>query len=330
MHFIVNDRPDIALLAGAGGVHVGQDDLGVEEARAIVRPRALGRRFHAHSGAGRRRRPHLRRLHRLWPDFRHRDQGTARPVVASQLLAAGARADAQAAGGHRRHHAGTRRRNLPRRRRFAGRGARSDLGRRSAARAPGISRRSRSAHRKRSVAADRLEGLTLPMPDVQALLATIPARRRRRRRIRPRPGPVRFHHDRRRLDDRLGHLHRLRRHRAPDRLGRRPAAGLDHHRPADGRRRALLRRTGGDDAAAPAGNTFTCANRIRRSGVFSTAGRFSSSFRRAPSRRSRWLSRDFSACWRRRFRRPPGSFRRFASPKNMRSAFRGSNWSRSC
>ena len=35
VRFIVNDRPDIALLSGAGGVHVGQDDLGVEEARAI-------------------------------------------------------------------------------------------------------------------------------------------------------------------------------------------------------------------------------------------------------------------------------------------------------
>ena len=34
--FIVNDRADVALLAGAGGVHVGQHDLGVEEARAIV------------------------------------------------------------------------------------------------------------------------------------------------------------------------------------------------------------------------------------------------------------------------------------------------------
>ncbi len=30
--------PDIALLAGAGGVHVGQDDLGVEDARAICGP----------------------------------------------------------------------------------------------------------------------------------------------------------------------------------------------------------------------------------------------------------------------------------------------------
>ncbi len=35
VRFIVNDRPDIALLTGAGGVHVGQDDLGVEESRAI-------------------------------------------------------------------------------------------------------------------------------------------------------------------------------------------------------------------------------------------------------------------------------------------------------
>jgi len=36
VRFIVNDRPDIALLVGAGGVHVGQTDLGVEQARRIV------------------------------------------------------------------------------------------------------------------------------------------------------------------------------------------------------------------------------------------------------------------------------------------------------
>ncbi len=35
VRFIVNDRADIAALVNAGGVHVGQDDLGVEEARAI-------------------------------------------------------------------------------------------------------------------------------------------------------------------------------------------------------------------------------------------------------------------------------------------------------
>lgn len=40
LHFIVNDRPDIARLVGAGGVHVGQTDLGVEEARAIVGPQS--------------------------------------------------------------------------------------------------------------------------------------------------------------------------------------------------------------------------------------------------------------------------------------------------
>jgi len=37
-HVIVNDRPDVAALAGAAGVHVGQDDLEVEQARAIVGP----------------------------------------------------------------------------------------------------------------------------------------------------------------------------------------------------------------------------------------------------------------------------------------------------
>lgn len=35
VRLIVNDRPDIAALAGAGGVHVGQEDLGVEQARAV-------------------------------------------------------------------------------------------------------------------------------------------------------------------------------------------------------------------------------------------------------------------------------------------------------
>lgn len=32
---VVNDRPDIAAMSGAGGVHVGQEDLPVEDARAI-------------------------------------------------------------------------------------------------------------------------------------------------------------------------------------------------------------------------------------------------------------------------------------------------------
>jgi thiamine-phosphate pyrophosphorylase len=36
--FFVNDRPDLAYLACADGVHVGQDDLSVEQARSILGP----------------------------------------------------------------------------------------------------------------------------------------------------------------------------------------------------------------------------------------------------------------------------------------------------
>lgn len=35
---VVNDRADVAALAGAAGVHVGQDDLPVEEARRVCGP----------------------------------------------------------------------------------------------------------------------------------------------------------------------------------------------------------------------------------------------------------------------------------------------------
>ena len=36
--FFVNDRPDVAYLSGASGVHVGQDDLSVEQARHVIGP----------------------------------------------------------------------------------------------------------------------------------------------------------------------------------------------------------------------------------------------------------------------------------------------------
>jgi thiamine-phosphate pyrophosphorylase len=36
--FVVNDRPELALQAGADGVHVGQDDLPVEAVRRLVGP----------------------------------------------------------------------------------------------------------------------------------------------------------------------------------------------------------------------------------------------------------------------------------------------------
>ena len=34
--FIVNDRADVAMLSGASGVHVGQEDLSVEAARSVI------------------------------------------------------------------------------------------------------------------------------------------------------------------------------------------------------------------------------------------------------------------------------------------------------
>jgi thiamine-phosphate pyrophosphorylase len=39
--FVLNDRPDLVAAAGADGVHVGQDDMPVAEARRIVGPERL-------------------------------------------------------------------------------------------------------------------------------------------------------------------------------------------------------------------------------------------------------------------------------------------------
>jgi len=39
--FIINDRPDLAVLARADGVHVGQEELSVKDARTMVGPEAL-------------------------------------------------------------------------------------------------------------------------------------------------------------------------------------------------------------------------------------------------------------------------------------------------
>jgi thiamine-phosphate pyrophosphorylase len=39
--FVVNDRVDVAMVAGADGVHLGQDDMAVEDARQLLGPRAI-------------------------------------------------------------------------------------------------------------------------------------------------------------------------------------------------------------------------------------------------------------------------------------------------
>ena len=45
--FIVNDHPDIALAVDADGVHLGQDDLPLEEARRIMGSRIIGISTHS-------------------------------------------------------------------------------------------------------------------------------------------------------------------------------------------------------------------------------------------------------------------------------------------
>jgi thiamine-phosphate pyrophosphorylase len=46
--FLLNDRPDLAVAAGADGVHVGQADMAVEQARAMVGDdRLVGRSTHS-------------------------------------------------------------------------------------------------------------------------------------------------------------------------------------------------------------------------------------------------------------------------------------------
>ncbi len=45
---IINDRPDIASIVGADGVHLGQDDLPIKEVRRLLRPGAIvGRSTHS-------------------------------------------------------------------------------------------------------------------------------------------------------------------------------------------------------------------------------------------------------------------------------------------
>ena len=41
MPLVVNDRVDVALAAGADGVHLGQDDMAVADARRLLGPGAI-------------------------------------------------------------------------------------------------------------------------------------------------------------------------------------------------------------------------------------------------------------------------------------------------
>jgi thiamine-phosphate pyrophosphorylase len=61
-HLIINDHPEIAAAVGAGGVHLGQEDMPYEKARSLVGPEAvIG--LSTHSPA------QVREASRLRPDY---------------------------------------------------------------------------------------------------------------------------------------------------------------------------------------------------------------------------------------------------------------------
>ena len=68
---LINDRVDVALAAGADGVHVGQDDMAVEDARRLLGPQAHHRAVDQDRRAGRGRPGRSARLCRHRRRLRH-------------------------------------------------------------------------------------------------------------------------------------------------------------------------------------------------------------------------------------------------------------------
>ena len=85
---IVNDRPDLAVLLDADGVHVGQDDLRVARSAKNRRAGSDRRRVNAQCGAGPPGGPRRGRLSGRGSDLRIRDK-TVRPVCRFGVSSAG-------------------------------------------------------------------------------------------------------------------------------------------------------------------------------------------------------------------------------------------------
>ncbi len=75
LYLIVNDYPDIALAADADGVHLGQDDLPLKEARKIMGKDKIIGDIDPYFGAGDRCRQIRRRLYRFRPDISYGNKG---------------------------------------------------------------------------------------------------------------------------------------------------------------------------------------------------------------------------------------------------------------
>lgn len=83
--FVVNDRPDIAQLSGADGLHLGQDDLPIGEARALLPEAELGLSTH---DAEQARATDGADLVAFGPVFATASKASPDPVVGLEALAA--------------------------------------------------------------------------------------------------------------------------------------------------------------------------------------------------------------------------------------------------
>ena len=191
---VIDDRADIALLLNAG-VHLGQDDLPPQDARRILGPgRIIG--FSTHNpeqlrAAAAEPADYLA----IGPIFGTQSKQRPDPTVGLARLAQWRRAERAAAGGHRRHHA---RRTRPKSWRPA------------PTRWPSSPTCCRNPRPNRRSANGWKNGKTSSSESNRAGQGA---------------GPAGRDHARHGIDDRLGHLHRGRRHL--------PAGGIA--RPADGR-----------------------------------------------------------------------------------------------
>lgn len=83
---LVNDRPDVAWLAGASGVHVGQEDLGVEHVRKVVgKEKLVGVSTH-NVEQFRKAADSPADYIAIGPIFRTRSKSNPDPVVGTELL----------------------------------------------------------------------------------------------------------------------------------------------------------------------------------------------------------------------------------------------------
>jgi thiamine-phosphate pyrophosphorylase len=83
--FVMNDRVDLALLAGADEVHLGQDDLSIEDARRIAERLPIGRSTHDLVQVRAAREQGVDRI-AFGPIFPTRSKANPDPVVGLGLL----------------------------------------------------------------------------------------------------------------------------------------------------------------------------------------------------------------------------------------------------